>query len=477
MNCRIFEKKLPEYLDESLLHDMKDAMEKHMDSCENCRNLYNQEMEFDKFFSNALQSEDMKFNSCRAEIIKEIDKNRYGKSPLKKIKYGMRKHKLQILSSAAVLMLTLTAMPFIIGSHPQKNTLSGTASEDKSKLLSVESQNGASDIKSPKTGSTEKSIALEDMQPIAFASDILENKVYVPVFERTKLEKLPDQSMSTVPKDSPDKNIQVLLNGRGPAAQDEGIADIVFQNQKDLGIWKLSVVDNEQKRMSPLSVNWYDNENVLVTMGYGNGHATFGGDLFLININTGKTLNLYPAHSKDKSQEVVSAARNGEMINIAVKQFDDAHNMSQDINVVFYFNEIYSSSAAEGVNGNDTKYKVSAEENKAAAVLKNGLAEGLNKGDTNALNQILGGNLVKPDSYQYKELYDINKVNVLKIVDMTKPSEDGQENTETYYSEIEINTKSDGIIFKNGVNFLAFKLEKDDKNNWIITDISRLPQN
>ncbi len=480
MNCRTFMKKLPEYADEVLLHDMKKAMEKHMESCENCKIAYNEELEFDSLFSEALRIDETKFNSSRVEIIKEIDKYRYGKSPLKKVKFGMRKHRIQLASAAAVLVFVIAAIPLVITPRMNKASQMNKA-DSKSNGYTIsnneninEDGNGGESKIAASESTTQFQIPLSSVAPSAFA-DLLRNKIAVPKFNLIMLDKMPDEKLSTAPKDSPDKNTKVSLYGRGPAAIDDEIADIVFQRQKDLSAWKLSVENNEKNQVSPLFVDWYDNDDILVILGNARGHATYGGDLFLVNINTGKALNIYPAHSQNNNQEVVSAVRNGDSLDLAVKEFDDSHNVLRDTNTTIYFNELYSAYNDKKLNNATGEVKGAIVQDKALNVVKTSFADGINNKDSKALKDILGSEFIKSDYQKLNELLGIGKAGILRVIDMTKPSD--VDSNETYFVEADIAIKPETAAYKNGVNYLAFKLQKDEQDNWIITSITRLPQN
>ncbi|MDP4089265.1 MAG: DUF4652 domain-containing protein [Bacillota bacterium] len=485
MNCRIFMKRLPEFMDGSLLHDMKEAMEKHLDCCEKCRAVYEKEEELDTLFFGSLQLEEITFNSSRPEIIKGIDRNRYGKGPLKKIKYSMRRHRMKIVSSAAVFILCLTAVPFLLGPHSLKDSqynTSGTGSLGvKENSASAKSEVIAdSNANANFNGAVNKGESvLSLIEPPAAFIDLIGNKVYVPKFVRLPIDKLPDIRMSTEPKASPDQNIKVMLYGRGPAGTDDEIAEIVFQNQKDSSIWELSVADNDTKQVSPLYVDWYDNENILVTIGNGRGHVTLGGDLFLVNINTGKALDLYPARSKDRNREVVSAVRNGDMIKLSVKQYDESHTTAQDFDENMYFKEMDSPGNTDGNAKKEMPLSrgIASDYNNPLSVVNSWLVESINKKDSRLLGSILAGDISKDDSILHKELDKIEKLGISRMYSMTDTLGSSNEEILTYCVELEASMKTEGSIFKNDTNFIEFKLEKDDKNNWVITDISRLPQN
>ena len=54
MNCNIFKNRLEDYVLGNTSNDLKIALEKHMDGCESCRRLYEEEIKIDTDFKMAL---------------------------------------------------------------------------------------------------------------------------------------------------------------------------------------------------------------------------------------------------------------------------------------------------------------------------------------------------------------------------------------------------------------------------------------
>lgn len=93
MNCNTFIKKLNDFIEGSISNDLKKAMQEHMDNCEACRKIYDEEKSIDEMLREALKIDNVDFKSSRSEIMKSIDRNRYSKSPIKKFYYHLRKYK------------------------------------------------------------------------------------------------------------------------------------------------------------------------------------------------------------------------------------------------------------------------------------------------------------------------------------------------------------------------------------------------
>lgn len=326
MNCKTFIKNLPAFVENTMMYDMKDAMEKHLDSCEECKQAYEAEIRLDEMFFSALKTEDTKFNSARSEIMKAIDKNRYGKGPLKKMKYGLRRFQWQLVSSAAVLAIAITAFPFISGPGSTGNThLDDVAQfriQDAAPLQERAINDTSDTAMTKKEGASMMGIAAAN-QPEASTTSIETNEIYQPIFQKVDIDKVAEPDFGTAWKKSPDGTLEVSINGKGAKAAEEGIANLIFSRKKDSALWRLSLTDNDTKQFTPMSVEWYDNERLLVVVGLGYGTVTAGGDLIVLDVNSGKAVNLYPVNSNDTKQQVVSAVRTDNTIEVALRIYED----------------------------------------------------------------------------------------------------------------------------------------------------------
>ncbi|WP_163195153.1 DUF4652 domain-containing protein [Clostridium thermarum] len=327
MNCKIFMKKLPELIDNTLIYDMKEAMEKHMSACPECRAAYEAEKSLDEMFANALQFEDIKFNSSRAEIMRSIDKNRYGKGPLKKMKYSMRKFRWQIVSTAAILVIGIVSAPLIMDFNSQRDNADqymteyarvGSVQESSEAPSMKEADRVQNDFSNVKMG-----ITASLNNPESYDATEKVNQVYMPVFEKIAINKIEEPKLATAWKKSPDGSLDITISGKGENASEEGIADLVVYRKQDSALWKLSLANNEVKQFTPMFVEWFDNENVLTVVGYGYGTVTAGGDLIFLNVNTGTAFNVYPENSMDYKNQVVNVVKTDDTLELTLRLYED----------------------------------------------------------------------------------------------------------------------------------------------------------
>lgn len=108
ISCITFKKRLNDFIYGSISDDLKKSLEDHVQNCESCRTIYNNEIEIEKAFKDVVNIRNIKFISSREEIIKNIDKNRYNKSFSNKLFYRIRKN--IITYAAGIILLFCTTV-------------------------------------------------------------------------------------------------------------------------------------------------------------------------------------------------------------------------------------------------------------------------------------------------------------------------------------------------------------------------------
>ncbi|MBM7869653.1 hypothetical protein JOC70_001123 [Clostridium pascui] len=298
MNCSIFLKRLDDYIEDNLSMDMKIAMEKHLDECSSCKAYYEEEVNIEKAFKGVIQNKDIVFGSCRSSIMDSIDKSMYEKKLSKRMILYFKRYKFIYSTCAALLIGFISLAPYI------SNKLNESAGE---KLA----QN-----------KTAKNIMLRNDEPENFMMKSVEEKIQVKqapdatltkptvfleekyVFKKNSLESNTIPSM--IWKESPDKKVSAAIEGQNIEGTEEGIHPIILRENATKKIYKLSFKD-ESIQYAPKKLQWWDDKNLLVIIGYGFGTITKGGDLFIVNIDTGNTYSVYK--TQDDKKEVTDVEK------------------------------------------------------------------------------------------------------------------------------------------------------------------------
>lgn len=151
------------------------------------------------------------------------------------------------------------------------------------------------------------------------------NIVQGPGFTKTALAKNTKAAFATPWKTSPGNKLSACIEGKGPEAKEEGIAKIYFKDSTG-NMWQLALSDNK-KQNTPMHIEWWDDNNLLVVIGYGYGTVSLGGNLYLINVESGKTAllieNKDSSNKPDPKQQVISASRDNNDIKYEVAVYED----------------------------------------------------------------------------------------------------------------------------------------------------------
>lgn len=139
-----------------------------------------------------------------------------------------------------------------------------------------------------------------------------------PKFIKQNLPKGTKISFNTAWKNSDDGAYSACIEGKGSEALEEGVGKIVIKNNNG-DIYDFEISDN--KKISPRYIEWIDNENLLVVIGSSYGTVSKGGNLYLLNIPSGKSFVVF--ETPDKKQQIVSAQKSNDNINLKVNVYDD----------------------------------------------------------------------------------------------------------------------------------------------------------
>lgn len=136
-------------------------------------------------------------------------------------------------------------------------------------------------------------------------------------FTKKELESNINITFNTEWKDSEDKNYSACIEGKGSQALEEGIGKIIIKNGQK--IYSYEIEDNT--KMSPKYLEWADKKNLFIIVGLAHGTLAKGGDLYMLNVLTGKSLLLIKNPSE--KEQIMSVEKDGNNINLKVNIYDD----------------------------------------------------------------------------------------------------------------------------------------------------------
>lgn len=298
MNCSTFLKRLDDYIEGSLSMDMEIAMEKHIEDCSSCKAYYEEELKIEKAFKSVIENKDIVFKSSRSSIMDSIDKNMYEKRFSKRMILYFKRYKFIYSTCAALLIGFISLAPYI--SNKMNESSGQKLAKDiapKNAMLRKAEPESFMIKSSGQENEVRKEVDTALISPTVF----LEEKY---AFQISNLE---TKSLSSSNwKDSPDKKFSAVVEGQNVDGTEEGIHPIILRENATKKIYKFSFKD-EAIQYAPKKLQWWDDKNLLVTIGYGFGTITKGGDLFIVNIDTGNTYSVYK--TQDDKREVIDVEK------------------------------------------------------------------------------------------------------------------------------------------------------------------------
>lgn len=291
MDCGVFRKRLNDLIEENIDFDLKEAMLEHVEKCEPCKSSYKEELAIEESFRAAFSIDTGNFRSLRPEIMKNIDKNRYGKNPFKRLLNHIKKYKANYTALAAVAAAIIFITPYIVNEGLGNGVKESALTKRSAKELpdSNFSTMKRDVVKSPEIygstkGEARNKMAVEDNNTMGSKSE--EKDVdYMPAFEKKVLDKNIIVSFSIPWETSKNKKYSATVEGIGEEAQEEGIGSIVVKDKAGK-LKSFSLLNNNEKQYTPKKLKWIDDESLLITVGYGQGMVNKGGKLYILNVET-----------------------------------------------------------------------------------------------------------------------------------------------------------------------------------------------
>jgi hypothetical protein len=451
MNCSTFKKKLFDYMEDNVVYDMKEAMDSHLNTCESCRKLYEEEKSLDDTFIDAFKIDNINFTSSRSSIIKSIDKNKYS-SPRHKFTNHLRKYSIRYAASAAVLAFTLLSMPYIskIGDG-QFNVAKGNGSFGILKIDTDEGNNpgfvGTAEI-------TEDDINSNIVEPNIFTH----KEVYIPKFvKRDRIQPI-EEKLILPWVTSPDGTMEATVDGRDL----EIIGNIIIKGVQDNTLSEMYLIDND-RQYSPTFVQWFDNQYLLTVVGFGMGTVSKGGDLYLVNVDTGKSTMIY--ETIGFNEEIIRVEKGEGTLQLKVRVFTDHMDNYRDEDRVIPFKDVTGGRDAQEVKLiYDFADDINNERNSDAQDRM-----------TASFNSIYEGKI--------GEFKSIKAIEIMKLIDMTDQyladavtKQNGD--YKIYYAKVSYDMDSSANNpVKTGLYFQQIIVVKETGGSpWRISDIVTVPQ-
>lgn len=486
MNCSTFRKHINEYLNNELFLEVSEAMDEHLQSCSKCRELYNEELYIDNLLKSALEEENISFRSSRVEIISNIDKKRYSKSPINKMKFSLAKNKMRL--SAALLAACF--LLFILNGNILNFSLPiGSGVADKSPAGAYHAENEASKVaedsisNNPNVGAENREEVTKSMVS-NYEAFIEKLRVYSEPYRsagnevKFNVEKRAENEQYNNPsswKNTSDNKYSALLDGKGEmlnkenileGVREEGTSTIVVKNNETKKAVNITL-DSKDNQYTPLYIEWAKDGKLLVIVGLSQGTVVRGGDIYILDTDTGSSALIYKADTEIGEEAAVIEVKEEFLAIYLMKYLDNNKTTGTVEETALVFDEV---SEVEGnINSNDE------------ALID--LIALFNKKEAKKAEEAF---LMDYDSYNREEMGSINGIEKSKLISLRRmdnfydeilKTDYGIEDVATYLVEIDYSLLEgyEGPL-KEGVNYQAVTIVRPSgAEDYKIADIFIVP--
>ena len=298
MNCSIFRKRLNDYIEGCISYDLKDAMEKHLKDCKACREVYTDEVFIDRVISKNVSCDNVRFSSIASDVMDNIDRTKYQKPSGIKTLLFIKEHLAIYTTIAALIAISIIVAPAYfnkVNEIPLK-PYSQTVVQPETKKINGD---------------------------VTDSEEIETNKVkkkYAPEFIRSAYVKEP-KSFTPWEK-SINHKYEACVEGKGVDGTKEGIASIIVKIVSSGEMMRFQLnQDTNTRSNTPKAIEWWDDEKIMVVFGFGYGTNVPGGDLYILNVETGSFTPAYEI--KDKRNQIIDVVKVGDDLELNMHIYDD----------------------------------------------------------------------------------------------------------------------------------------------------------
>ncbi|OBR92977.1 hypothetical protein CLRAG_22710 [Clostridium ragsdalei P11] len=183
------------------------------------------------------------------------------------------------------------------------NSTSTQSSGSNSKKIDSSNVSNNKETQKPKEEMKTSSPTVKSSSEIKFVKQEMDNNSTV--------------SFNTTWKSSKNGSYNACIEGKGSEALEEGTGKIIIKDPQK--VYSFQIENNS--KLSPKYLEWADDKNLLVVIGYSSGSISKGGDLYMLNVDTRDNEILIKMPSK--KQQIMSAEKNGDIVNLKVNVYDD----------------------------------------------------------------------------------------------------------------------------------------------------------
>lgn len=120
---------------------------------------------------------------------------------------------------------------------------------------------------------------------------------------------------------SPLGKFNATIEGKGEKTQEEGYSHIIIKDERTGEIKKLTLVNEEKNQLTTKDLEWIDENNMFIIMGFPFGTVSMGGKIYKVNIISGEA-SLY-VNTTSSREEFISVHKSADNFTFDKYVYDD----------------------------------------------------------------------------------------------------------------------------------------------------------
>ncbi|AZV58702.1 DUF4652 domain-containing protein [Clostridium sp. AWRP] len=213
----------------------------------------------------------------------------------------MKNNRLSFIMCSLLVIFTL-GLTACFDSKGNSTSTQSSGSTNSKKIDSTNANNNK-ETQKPKEEMKTSSTAVKSSSGIKFIKKEMDDNSTV--------------NFNTPWKSNTSGSYNACIEGKGNEALEEGTGKIIIKGPQK--VYNFQIENNA--KLSPKYLEWADDKNLLVVIGYSSGSISKGGDLYMLNVDTGDNEILIKMPSK--KQQIMSAEKNGNIVNLKVNVYED----------------------------------------------------------------------------------------------------------------------------------------------------------
>ncbi|MGL4730389.1 MAG: anti-sigma factor family protein [Clostridium sp.] len=245
-------------------------IEKHISTCEECKELYKEELRIEKEFEEAFLNEDLDLEKIKKNIRASIDTNKYSNKKKKGLKIRRTGIAIAICLMCGIIIFSKTSV------------------SNKQDVVGLKNRS---------------------VQPARYEMKNSSDKSYLKVIEV----KIYDENINWIYNEKKDKQIAKINQG-------DGNFNLLYKDCKTNAIYKIHLIKRGNNKVA-VDIKWYNNEIAMITTGIYEHDKLVGKNLIAFDTVSDSEMILYEENSEFNYIKGIDIKQN--TVDVTIQEYED----------------------------------------------------------------------------------------------------------------------------------------------------------